>query len=173
MNPRLLEAIAGNDIQTFVNLVQNNEGLLLQATGESKDSVLHLAARFGHVELVSEIIKLFPDLVSAKNISEEIPLHEACRQGNVDVVMLLFEANPWIACTRNTEKQTPYFTACSYGHVDVVNSFSNHFPNVLDFEDGVLCPLHVSTSEGHVGKLMMFIFFCPILQVGLINVLKS
>ncbi|KAL6140834.1 hypothetical protein ACLB2K_059130 [Fragaria x ananassa] len=124
MNPRLLEAIAGNDIQTFVNLVQNNEGLLLQATGESKDSVLHLAARFGHVELVSEIIKLFPDLVSAKNISEEIPLHEACRQGNVDVVMLLFEANPWIACTRNTEKQTPYFTACSYGHVDKAMSVS-------------------------------------------------
>ncbi|KAK9911763.1 hypothetical protein M0R45_035654 [Rubus argutus] len=150
MNPRLLEAIAGNDIQTFMDLVQNNEGLLVQATEESKNSVLHLAARFVHIELVSEIIKFFPELVSVKNISEEIPLHEACRQGNADVVMLLFEADPWLICTCNTEKQTPYFTACSYGHVDVVNLFTDRVPWILDFEDGVLSPLHVSISEGHV-----------------------
>ncbi|PQQ17445.1 ankyrin repeat-containing protein [Prunus yedoensis var. nudiflora] len=151
MHRKLFEAIAGNDKQTFINLVQDNEGFLSQKSGEAKNTVLHLAARFGHVELVSEIIKISPDLVAVVNNRQETPLHEACRQGKADVVMLLLlEANHLVACMLDSENQSPFFIACSYGHGDVVKLLINQ-PWVLAFEeDGVSSPLHVSVSQGHV-----------------------
>ncbi|ONI15788.1 hypothetical protein PRUPE_3G061800 [Prunus persica] len=150
MDPELFEAIEGNDKQTFINLVQHNEGFLSQKAGESKNTVLHLAVRFGHVELVSEIIKLSPDLVAVVNNRQESPLHEACRQGIADVVMLLLEANPWVACMFNSENQTPFYIACRYGHCDVVKLFTD-LPQVRDFEeDGDSSPLHMPLSPGHV-----------------------
>ncbi|PQQ17452.1 hypothetical protein Pyn_39479 [Prunus yedoensis var. nudiflora] len=148
MDPELFEAIEGNGQQTFI--VQHNEGFLSQKDGESKDTVLHLAARFGHVELVSEITKLSPDLLAVVNNRQESPLHEACRQGIADVVMLLLEANPWVACMFNSENQTPFYIACRYGHCDVVKLFTDL---LQDFEeDGDSSPLHVPLSLGHVGK---------------------
>mgnify|MGYP002531644271 CR=1 FL=1 len=152
MDPELFEAIEVNDKQTFINLVQHNEGFLSQKAGESKNTVLHLAVRFGHVELVSEIIKLSPDLVAVVNNRQESPLHEACRQGIADVIMLLLEANPWVACMFNSENQTPFYIACRYGHCDVVKLFTD-LPRVRDFEgDGDPSPLHMPLSPGHVGK---------------------
>ncbi|KAI5337003.1 PREDICTED: ankyrin [Prunus dulcis] len=150
MHTGLFEAIAANDKQTFINLVQDNEGFLSQKEGEAKNSVLHLAVRFGHVELVSEIITLFPDLVAVVNNREETPLHAACRQGKVDVVMLLLQANPRVSsCMLNSENQTPFFIACSYGNREVVKLFTD-LPWVLDFEeDAVLSALHVSVAQGH------------------------
>ncbi|KAH0982556.1 hypothetical protein GBA52_009733 [Prunus armeniaca] len=148
MDPKLFGAIARNDKQTFINFVQENEEFLSQKSGEAKNTVLHVAARFGHVELVSEIIKLLPDLVSAVNNREETPLDAACRQGKADVVMLLLEADPWVACMLNSENQTPFFIACSYENREVVKLFTD-LPWVLDFEeDAVLSALHVSVAQG-------------------------
>lgn len=155
MNPGLFEAIARNDTQTFIDLVQNNREPLLQKTEETNNSVLHLAARFGHVELVAYIIKRLPDLVCVGhgNDKGETPLHEACRQGNADVVKLLQEANPYVACSLNHEMQTAFFIACSSGNIDVVKYMANQ-PGVLDSEQHeVFSPLHLSIAEGYVGKL--------------------
>ncbi|PQQ20663.1 ankyrin repeat-containing protein [Prunus yedoensis var. nudiflora] len=149
MDSKLFGAIARNDKQTFINFVQENEEFLSQKSGEAKNTVLHVAARFGHVELVSEIIKLLPDLVSVVNNREETPLDTACRQGEADVVMLLLEANPWVASMLNSENQTPFFIACSYGNREVVKLFTD-LPWVLDFEENaVLSALHVSVAQGH------------------------
>ncbi|PRQ51041.1 putative ankyrin repeat-containing domain-containing protein [Rosa chinensis] len=104
----------------FKDLIQNNEEFLMQKTGETKNSVLHLAARFGHIELLAFIIELLPDLVSIGNIKGETPLHETCCQGNTNVVKLLVEANPYVIGTLNHEMQAAFYIACSYRHVDVV-----------------------------------------------------
>lgn len=156
MNPGLFEAIARNDTQTFIDLVQNNRGFLYQKTEETKNSVLHLAARFGHVELVAYIIKMLPYLIGVGqgNVKGETPLHEACRQGNANVVKLLLEANPYVACCLNHEMQTAFFIACSYGNIDVVKYMVSQ-PGVLDSEvqHEVFSPLHLSIAEGYVGKL--------------------
>ncbi|KAM5579144.1 hypothetical protein ABKV19_009097 [Rosa sericea] len=153
MSPGLFEAIARNDLQTFKDLIQNNEEFLMQKTGETKNSVLHLAARFGHIELLAFIIELLPDLVSIGNVKGETPLHETCRQGNTNAVKLLLVANPYVIGTLKHEMQTAFYIACSYGHVDVVKYMANQ-PGVLDSEEHeVLSPLHVSIAEGYVGKL--------------------
>ncbi|PRQ51049.1 putative ankyrin repeat-containing domain, PGG domain-containing protein [Rosa chinensis] len=160
MIPALFEAIARNDTRTFKDLVRYNGGSLLQKTEETGNSVLHLAARFGHVELVAYIIKLLPDLVSVRNVKGETPLHEACRQGNTSVVKLLLEASPFVTCSLNHE-QTAFFIACSYGNVEVVKYMANQ-PGVLDFEQHeAFSPLHFSIAEGYVDIVKTILEACP------------
>ncbi|XP_040369420.1 ankyrin repeat-containing protein At5g02620-like [Rosa chinensis] len=115
----------------FKDLIQNNEEFLMQKTGETKNSVLHLAARFGHIELLAFIIELLPDLVSIGNIKGETPLHETCCQGNTNVVKLLVEANPYVIGVLDSE------------------------------EHEVLSPLHVSIAEGYVDIVETILKGCP------------
>ena len=115
MDPRLLEAIARNDENTFINLVRENENFLEQRTVVPR-AVLHLASRVGHVKLVMEILKLRP-MVAAENNKLETPLHEACSRGHTEVLKLLLEHNPWAACKLNADNQSAFFMACSHGHV--------------------------------------------------------
>ncbi|XP_004305267.1 PREDICTED: ankyrin repeat-containing protein At2g01680-like [Fragaria vesca subsp. vesca] len=160
MIPGLFEAIARNDIRTFKDLVQYNGESLLQKTEETGNSVLHLAARFGHVELAAYIIKLLPDLVSVRNVKGETALHEACRQGNTSVVKLLLEANPYVTCTL-THEQAAFFIACSYGNVDVVKYMANQ-PGVLDFEQHeAFSPLHLCIAEGYIDIVNTILKACP------------
>ncbi|XP_004305268.1 PREDICTED: ankyrin repeat-containing protein At3g12360-like [Fragaria vesca subsp. vesca] len=157
----LFEAIARNDIQAFKDSIQNDEGFLMQKTGETKNSVLHLAARFGHIELLAFIIEVLPDLVSVGNIKGETALHETCRQGNTNVVKLLLEANPYVVGTLNHEMQTAFYVACSYGHVEVVTYMADQ-PGVLDSEEQeALSPLHVSIAEGYFDIVRTILKGCP------------
>ncbi|GLT70857.1 hypothetical protein SLA2020_429110 [Shorea laevis] len=55
------------------------------------DTALHLASKFGHVEMVSEIVKLCPDMVATQNKMLETPIHEACRRGTAEVLKVLLD----------------------------------------------------------------------------------
>ncbi|KAK9266106.1 hypothetical protein L1049_003452 [Liquidambar formosana] len=162
MDPRLLEAIVRNDTPTFISLVRENEGVLEQRTADSSNTVLHLASKFGHIELVMEIVKLRPDMVAAENKKLETPLHEACRQGKVRVVMPLLEMNRWVACKLNCENQSALFMACCNGHVNVVKLLLNQ-PWLLGLEeDGVdQNYLHVAASRGHTDIVRKILNVCP------------
>lgn len=153
MDPRLLmEAVARNDINTFINLVRENQDFPDQRTDEYRNTVLHWASRFGHTELVKEVLKLRPMFVDAENAKLETPLHEACRHGRTEVLKLLLEANPGAACKLNAENQSPFFVACSNGHLDVVKILLNQSWLVGLEDEGLdsTC-LHVAASRGFKG----------------------
>ncbi|KAJ0075222.1 hypothetical protein Patl1_34074 [Pistacia atlantica] len=150
MDSRLFEAVANNDRGAFDNLVQDNEGILKQRTDYHLNTVLHLASRFRHFELVKDIIELHPEMVETVNKKLETPLHEACRQGRADAVMLLLETKPWVTTKLNYENESAFFIACRQGHLDVVKLMMNQ-SWLMDFEeDGIdLTALHVATAMGH------------------------
>ncbi|XP_060670489.1 ankyrin repeat-containing protein At5g02620-like [Ziziphus jujuba] len=149
MDSQLMEAIRSNDVSTFINLVRENEGILEQKS-VCLNTALHYASMFGHIDIVSEIIKLSPDMIAAENKDMETPFYEACRQGNVNVIKLLLEANPSAAFMLNSERKSAFFVACSHGHLDVVNLLLTQ-PGLLDLEEAGLdltC-IHVAASRGH------------------------
>ncbi|PON88579.1 Transmembrane protein [Trema orientale] len=133
MDPKLLEAISSNDLSTFLGLIRENEGILEQKTA-CLNTVLHFASMFGHIEIVSEIIRLCPEMIAAENKDSETPVHEACRQGNPNVLKLLLEANPKAAFKLNSDKQSAFFVACSLGHLDAVNLLLKQ-PGILGSEE--------------------------------------
>ncbi|KAH7547241.1 hypothetical protein FEM48_Zijuj01G0288800 [Ziziphus jujuba var. spinosa] len=149
MDSQLMEAIRSNDVSTFINLVRENEGILEQKS-VCLNTALHYASMFGHIDIVSEIIKLSPDMIAAENKDMETPFYEACRQGNVNVIKLLLEANPSAAFMLNSERRSAFFVASSHGHLDVVNLLLTQ-PGLLDLEEAGLdltC-IHVAASRGH------------------------
>ncbi|KAJ8755980.1 hypothetical protein K2173_024525 [Erythroxylum novogranatense] len=118
MNPSLFEAIMDNEITRFLNFVQQNQGMLKQKTTATSDTVLHLAIRFGHMELVREIVKLCPKMVSAENKNMDTPCHEACRRGNGEVLLRLLDVDPQSSWKLNLDEQSLLSMACSCGYLD-------------------------------------------------------
>ncbi|XWS70324.1 hypothetical protein CRYUN_Cryun03dG0038300 [Craigia yunnanensis] len=149
MDRCLHETILKGDIPSFLNLIQKVDHIIDQTVPGSLSTVLHLAARFGHVELASEIIKLKPEMVAAENEKMETPLHEACREGRVEIVRLLVGTDPWVVYKLNQEEKSSLFVACERGKVDVVKLLLD-YPWMLMLEvDASTTSLHVAASAGH------------------------
>lgn len=149
MDWRLQEATLKGDLPAFINLVQEDQDRLNQTIPQSLLTVLHLAARYGRVELVSEIIRLRPDMVLAQNDKMETPIHEACREGNIQVLTLLMDTNSWAAYKVNRDGETPLSLACGRGHVGLVKHIFSNLPLLLQSEeDGSPTSLHAAASGG-------------------------
>ncbi|KEH39550.1 ankyrin repeat plant-like protein [Medicago truncatula] len=150
MDQEFFDAIKKNDMITFSSIVKEREGILNQKTDDTFSAPLHLASKYGCIEMVSEIVKLCPDMVSAENKNMETPIHEACRQENVKVLMLLLEVNPTAACKLNPTCKSAFLVACSHGHLDLVNLLLNLSEivgqEVAGFDQACF---HVAAVRGH------------------------
>lgn len=157
MDRLLRESVLRGDVPSFLKLIQEDEDIIKQTAPGSLKTVLHLAARFGHVELASEITKLSPEMVGAEDEKLETPLHEACREGRVEIVRLLVGTDPWVVYKVNQEEESALFVACERGQVDVVKLLLNYPSNMLMLEvDASTTSLHVAASAGHTGNYYFF-----------------
>lgn len=159
MDRRLNEAVLRGDFEAIKKLIEEDSNIVEQTLeGSLQHTILHLAARLGHVELVSEIVKLFPEMVSAENRDQETPLHEACREGRVEIVRILLENDPWVAYKTNLWDKSVFHVACERGRIEVVKHFlHNNMHMLLMLEvDMSTTSLHVAASSGDTGKILHF-----------------
>ncbi|KAJ6963561.1 ankyrin repeat-containing protein ITN1-like [Populus alba x Populus x berolinensis] len=165
MDPALYRAVLSNDIHAFISLVLQNEAILEQRTSTASDTVLHLASKFGLVDLVMEIIKLRPNMVEAENKMLETPLHEACREGKSKIALLLLQTSPWVASKFNMKNQSPLLIACSNGSLKVAKVLLNQPLFLrLEYDNPLgLTSLHVAASKGHTDIVKMILRACPIM----------
>lgn len=150
MDRHLQEIITIGDTQSFLHLAAENEAIAEQTTAGSGNTILHLAARFGHIELAREIVRLWPELVVAENERMETPLHVACSEGMTEVVRLMVETEPLVVYKVNGGGETVLFVACGNGKLEVAKLLLG-FPWLLMLEvDGfTTTSLHVAASGGH------------------------
>ncbi|KAB5514040.1 hypothetical protein DKX38_027946 [Salix brachista] len=150
MDRRLCEAILKGDVPAFLSLVEEDEHVIDQKPiPGSSSTILHIASRFGHVELAKEIVRVRPELMFEENEKKETPLHEACREGKMEMVRLLVEEDPWLVYKVNQANESALAVACKRGRLDVVDYLLN-FPGLLMLEiDGFTTSLHVAASGGH------------------------
>ncbi|GAB2217658.1 hypothetical protein Droror1_Dr00000861 [Drosera rotundifolia] len=66
---------------------------LMEFQGPGGETVLHIAARAGRLELITRILLEYNDLIATKNSAGELPLHVAARAGALDSVKCLVD---WI-----------------------------------------------------------------------------
>lgn len=162
MDWRVTQAIVENDTVSFKNMVEQDEQVLDKKIGNT--SVLHLASKTGHVEMVSLILELRPKMVAAENCNSETPIHEACRMGHEMVVRRLMEENKWVASKLNCEDQSALFLACTYGHLNIVNYLLDHTSWLMNIIDDAAC-IHTAVSRGQTGMdnsshfCYLFIYF--------------
>ena len=158
MDERLFETVLKGETPNFLNLVQKDEEIIKQTVPGSLNTVLHLAARYGHEELALEILKLCPEMLAATNEKLETPVHEACREGRLHIVRLFLETDSWVVHKMNRNKESALYVACERGRLDVVKQLLN-YPSVslLEMDDGLTTSLHVAASAGHLGTFANFV----------------
>ncbi|KAK9048209.1 hypothetical protein SSX86_032828, partial [Deinandra increscens subsp. villosa] len=149
MNRTLYETVLKGDTVTFLRLVHENETLITERVAESSNTVLHLAARFGHLELVSEILNRWPEMVLAENGELETALHEACREGEVEVMKALMAADEGVVGKVNCRGESVLFVACERGKVEVVKELVGFQWLLVHEFDAFICSIHVAAAAGN------------------------
>ncbi|CAN1167229.1 Ankyrin repeat-containing protein At5g02620 [Linum perenne] len=110
------EILAGNEE------AEEELRLMLARQNQSGETPLYVAAEYGYVDLVREMIKYY-DLadagIKAKNGFDAF--HIAAKQADLDVLRVLMEAYPELAMTVDLSNTTALHTAAMQGHIGIVN----------------------------------------------------
>ncbi|VFQ91440.1 unnamed protein product [Cuscuta campestris] len=127
-------------------------GELLAKQNSAGETALYVAAEYGYVELVRELIKYY-DLAAAgiKGKNGFDALHIAAKQGDLEMVKVLMEAHPELAMTVDMANTTALHTAATQGHIEVVDY-------LLEIESSLAAiaksngktALHSAARNGHV-----------------------
>ncbi|KAL3506959.1 hypothetical protein ACH5RR_032341 [Cinchona calisaya] len=90
----------------------------------------HVAAKQGHLEVLKELLRFFPNLNMTTDSSNTTALHTAAAQGHIDVVNLLLDIDPNIAKIARNNGKTVLHTAARMGHLEVVKSLLSKDPSI-------------------------------------------
>ena len=103
-NP-LQEAAKRGNMEFLHECLQNN--VSVNSLDKSGSTALHWAARGGHVECATTLLKYPKIQLNAQNKLGDTPLHNAAWKGDSVIVELLLEAGADLMI-QNSEKQIPY-----------------------------------------------------------------
>ncbi|WCJ41163.1 Ankyrin repeat family protein [Euphorbia peplus] len=117
-------ARAGNLVAAMEIFTSNDEQELkelLEKQNQSGETALYVAAEYGYVDLVREMIKYY-DLADAgiKARNGFDAFHIAAKQGDLDVLAVLMEVHPELAMTVDLSNTTALHTAAMQGHIEVL-----------------------------------------------------
>ncbi|VVB07119.1 unnamed protein product [Arabis nemorensis] len=88
MNSEIFSAMRRGN-REFFDKMKRWETPMACFKNDKGDSILHLAAAFGHVELVKDILSACPSLLLLTNSKNQVPLHVAACGGHLAVVEAL------------------------------------------------------------------------------------
>ncbi|XP_013645582.2 protein ACCELERATED CELL DEATH 6-like [Brassica napus] len=88
MNSEILSAMRAGNIE-FLEKMKRFETPMACFKNNKGDSILHLAASYGHLELAKGIVSACPSLLLEPNWEDRVPLHVAARGGHYAVVEAL------------------------------------------------------------------------------------
>ncbi|CAL1400638.1 unnamed protein product [Linum trigynum] len=125
---------------------------ILEMQNQSGETPLYVAAEYGYVDLVREMIRYY-DLadagIKAKNGLDAF--HIAAKQSDIDVLRELMEAHPELAMTVDLSNTTALHTAAMQGHIEIVNFLLEAGSSIATIaRSNGKTALHSAARNGHV-----------------------
>ncbi|KAG4137875.1 hypothetical protein ERO13_D07G099400v2 [Gossypium hirsutum] len=124
----------------------------LAKQNQSGETALYVAAEYGYVDLVKEMINYY-DLVNAgiKARNGFDALHIAAKQGDLDILKVLLAAHPELAMTVDLSNTTALHTAATQGHIENVKFLLEVGSSLaIIARSNGKTPLHSAARNGHL-----------------------
>ncbi|KAF3336503.1 Ankyrin repeat-containing protein [Carex littledalei] len=146
----------------------------LQEVTAEKNTVLHIAAEQGHVELVEKIIRRDNTLLISQNSKHETPLHLAARAGHRRIVsLIIFLAQESgigayeVLTKRSIKGDTVLHEAIRHGHEDVVQVLMTVAPALsVELNNASMSPLYLAVVRNSIGIVTTLLQFSHSSFVG-------
>ncbi|KAK2974061.1 hypothetical protein RJ640_015393 [Escallonia rubra] len=125
---------------------------LLSKQNSAGETALYVAAEYGYVDLVRELIEYY-DLAAAgiKARNGLDALHIASKQGDLQIVKVLMEAHPELSMTVDLANTTALHTAATQGHKEVVDFLLESESSLVTIaKSNGKTALHSAARNGHV-----------------------
>ncbi|KAL1298547.1 hypothetical protein HN51_042881 [Arachis hypogaea] len=132
---------------------------LLARQNQDGETPLYVAAEYGYVDLVRELIQLY-DLADAgiKARNGFDALHIAAKQGDLDIVKILMEAHPELSMTVDQSNTTALHTAATQGHVEIVKLLLEAGKGLATIaKSNGKTALHSAARNGHVAVVKVLL----------------
>ncbi|XP_032063315.1 ankyrin repeat domain-containing protein 16 [Aythya fuligula] len=126
-----------------------------QRCGRSGDTLLHLAARHGHLHLLAWLLEELELDIEVANGDYKRPLHEAASAGHGECVSYLLAKGACVDALKRGD-WTPLMMACTRQNLEVIKALVEHGANpLLKNKDGWNC-FHIASREGH-GQVLSYL----------------
>ncbi|XP_047960952.1 ankyrin repeat-containing protein At5g02620-like [Salvia hispanica] len=117
---KLYEAASKGDVTTLQQLVKQDPYLIHGVSFPCSRNLLHIAAMYGQIAIVEEVLKINPLLARISDSQKSSPLHIAVDQGNLEVTKRLLLVAPEMCWWRDDQGMNPVHIAAMKGHFIVL-----------------------------------------------------
>lgn len=125
------------------------ETIINYRVGKAKTTVLHLAAKFEHVEMIKVLTQAGAD--NRPNKDRNTALHIAAIHGKTAAVVQLLKTFPRDVNEKNANGVTSLYIASEFGKLEVVQCLREACANINLCDDATLfSPLMIAAKNGHV-----------------------
>ncbi|PHU18459.1 hypothetical protein BC332_14154 [Capsicum chinense] len=169
MDPTLYTAAVEGNISkgdfTLAEYLKREEENAYQVT-PTGNTILHVAAHYGHSHFVAEVLKITPALLCHPNKKNEAALHIAANEGHIEVVHLLLSIDEHYKETlmRMTDKNgdTALHKAVRSRHQDVARLWVKEDPE-FEFPTNKAreTPMYLAAESGKVDVIHTLLNHCP------------
>ncbi|CAN0927053.1 Ankyrin repeat-containing protein At5g02620 [Linum grandiflorum] len=166
------QAKSGKDAGFLGKVLDLCPSLLLQINAKN-DSLLHIAARYGHEDAVKVLISraechgcadlegcgttVSKILLRMTNVMNDTALHEAVRNNHIGVVDLLTKEDPDFMYLPNNAGESPLYVAAERGYNDIASHLLKSCTSLLFQGPNGRTSLHAATINGNAELTRMIL----------------
>ncbi|KAI3863979.1 hypothetical protein MKW98_031571 [Papaver atlanticum] len=159
MDTRLYEASIGGDVNSLVELLEQDPLLLHRVITSFHETPLHIAVISNHVDFAKKILSIKPELASEVDLQGLCtPLHVASTGTNVEMVNVLLRANPDVCSVINGDGRLPLHLAVIKGRIEIVKLLIRTRPETVRvLTNGTETILHLCARYNRLEVLKLLV----------------
>ncbi|KDO40326.1 hypothetical protein CISIN_1g039863mg, partial [Citrus sinensis] len=159
--------------ENFVRVILEMCPILLLKANAKGETLLHIAARHGHYDIVKVLIaeckkphQNNPEegvaaarlMLGTTNEAKDTALHEAVRYNQVDVVKMLTKEDPNLSYDANEAGETPLYLAAERGYKDVMEDILSTCESPVDHGPMGRTALHAAAFREYTLQTYYYFF---------------